>query len=58
MEKFAIGDFVAKGKVTGKVAAVFITIEGQPRYAIESDGAIQFVLEAELVPYRSQDKAA
>jgi hypothetical protein len=58
MEKFAIGDFVAKGTVTGKVAAVFSTTEGQSRYAIESDGAIQFALEAELVPYHSQDKAA
>lgn len=58
MEKFAIGDYVAKGNVTGKVAAVFITTEGQLRYAIESDGALQFALEAELVPYQSQDKAA
>jgi hypothetical protein len=58
MEKFAIGDFVARGKVAGKVAAVFITTEGQLRYAIESDGALQFALETELVRYQSQDKAA
>jgi hypothetical protein len=57
MAKFAIGDFVANSKVTGKVAAVFITTEGQLRYAIESDGALQFALETELAPYH-QDKAA
>jgi hypothetical protein len=57
MEKFAIGDFVAKGNVTGKIAAVFITNEGQLRYAIETDGALQFALEAELILYR-RDKAA
>jgi hypothetical protein len=58
MEKIAIGDFVTKGRVIGKVAAVFITNEGQLRYAIESDGALQFALETELVRHQSQDKAA
>ena len=58
MAKFSIGDFVANGKVSGKVAAVFITTEGQLRYAIESDGALQFALETELAPYQSQAKAA
>ena len=58
MAKLAIGDFVASGKVAGKVAAVFITTEGQFRYAIENDGALQFALEAELVPNLLRDKAA
>jgi hypothetical protein len=58
MAKLAIGDFVANGKVTGEVAAVFITTEGQFRYAIENDGALQFALEAELLPYLARDQAA
>ena len=58
MAKLAIGDFVANDKVAGKVAAVFITTERQFRYAIENDGALQFALEAELVPDPARDKAA
>jgi hypothetical protein len=59
MAKFAIGDTVAKGKSnTGKVVAVFTTVDGELRYAVEQDGALQFVLEAELVPYQPQPRAA
>jgi hypothetical protein len=58
MAKFSIGDFIANGNVTGKVAAVFVTTEGQLRYAIENDGALQFAMETELAPYQSQTKAA
>jgi hypothetical protein len=59
MAKFAIGDIVAKGKNnTGKVVAVFTTVDGELRYAVENDGALQFVLEAELVPYQPQPRAA
>ena len=59
MAKFAIGDTVAKGKSnTGKVVAVFTTIDGELRYAVEQDGALQFVLEAELVPSQPQPRAA
>jgi hypothetical protein len=54
MAKFAIGDKVAKDKDhSGKVAAVFTTAEGQLRYAVESEGALQFLLEVELVPLQS-----
>jgi hypothetical protein len=58
MAKFAIGDLVAKGDSTGKVVAIFTTVDGERRYAIENDGALQFVLESELTPYQSQNRAA
>ena len=58
MAKFAIGDFVAKGNSTGKVVAIFTTTDGRLRYAIEDDGALQFVLESELAPYQPQNRAA
>ena len=59
MAKFAIGDTVAKGKSnSGKVVAVFTTVDGELRYAVENEGALQFVLEAELVPYQPQPQAA
>ena len=59
MAKFAIGDSVAKGKnSTGKVVAIFTTSEGELRYAVENDGAIQFILENELTPYQPQTRAA
>lgn len=59
MAKFAIGDLVTKGKTnTGKVVAVFTTVDDELRYAVEQDGALQFVLETELVPYQPQPRAA
>jgi hypothetical protein len=59
MAKFAIGDYVAKGKSsTGKVVAIFTTTEGNLRYAVENDGALQFILENELAPYQPQIRAA
>jgi hypothetical protein len=59
MAKFAIGDHVAKGKSsTGKVVAIFTTSEGELRYAVENDGALQFILENELAPYQPQTRAA
>jgi hypothetical protein len=59
MAKFAIGDIVAKGNNnTGKVVAVFTTVGGELRYAVENEGALQFVLETELVPYQPQPRAA
>jgi hypothetical protein len=49
MAKFAVGDSVAKDKDhSGKVAAIFTTAEGQFRYAVENEGALQFLLETEL----------
>jgi hypothetical protein len=51
MAKFAIGDAVARGKTsTGKIVAIFTTVDGEIRYAVEHEGALQFLLETELVP--------
>ena len=50
MPKFAVGDAVKKvAGEHGIVVAIFTTTEGEPRYAVESDGALQFVLETKLV---------
>jgi hypothetical protein len=50
MAKFAIGDAVAQGKTsTGEIVAIFTTVDGVLRYAIEHEGALQFFLETELV---------
>lgn len=58
MAKFAIGDSVARGKNTGKVVAIFTTIDGELRYAVENEGALQFVMENELSAYGPQERAA
>ena len=51
MPKFAIGDTVTKGKKsTGKIVAVFTTVDGELRYAVEHEGALQFILETDLLP--------
>jgi hypothetical protein len=56
MPKFAIGDVVDKDKTqSGTVIAVFTTIEGEQRYAVDMDGygALQFVMECNLVPHET-----
>jgi hypothetical protein len=51
MPKFAVGDSVAKDKEhSGKVAAVFTDSNGEPRYVVENEGVLQFILERELAP--------
>jgi len=55
MAKFAIGDTVTKDKKnTGKVVAVFTTDDGDLRYAVEHEGALQFILETELLPLQHE----
>ena len=55
MPKFAIGDTVDKDKCNiGVVVAVFTTVDGKPRYAVENEGSLQFPLETELVPHPGQ----
>jgi hypothetical protein len=54
MAKFAIGDAVAKDKDhSGKVVGIFTSANGEPRYALDHDGELQFLLEAELKPLNS-----
>ena len=51
MAKFAVGDNVAKDKEhCGKVAAIFTTFDGEPRYAVENEGELWFIVENELSP--------
>jgi hypothetical protein len=56
MPKFAIGDVVDKDKTHyGTVIAVFTTMEGQQRYAVDMEGygALQFITECNLVPHET-----
>jgi hypothetical protein len=49
MAKFRIGDVVSTDAgQTGIVRAIFATIDGEPRYAIENDGALDFICETRL----------
>jgi hypothetical protein len=51
MAKFAIGDAVAKDKEhSGIVVRIFTSEEGEPRYALDHDGELQFLLETDLKP--------
>ena len=54
MAKFAIGDAVAKDKDhSGKVVGIFTSANGEPRYALDHDGELQFLLETELKPLKT-----
>ena len=47
--KFRIGDLVSSDAgQTGIVRAIFATFEGEPRYAVENDGALDFICEVRL----------
>ncbi|WP_244548810.1 hypothetical protein [Bradyrhizobium canariense] len=49
--KFKIGDVVSTdGGETGIVQAIFTTVDGEPRYAIENEGALDFICESRLSP--------
>ncbi len=51
MPKFAVGDTVGKA-ASGEsraVVGIFTTDDGEPRYAVELEGTLDFVVEAELV---------
>jgi hypothetical protein len=59
MAKFAIGDVVVKDKGgTGIVRAIFTTMDGELRYAVENEGALDFVEEAKLSASPKTDLAA
>ena len=56
MPKFAIGDVVDKDKThSGTVIAVFMTVEGEQRYAVDMEGygALQFIMECNLIPHET-----
>jgi hypothetical protein len=59
MAKYAIGDVVTKdNKSSVVVRAIFTTVEGQLRYAVESEGALNFVEEDRLSPSPKSNLAA
>ena len=59
MAKYAIGDVVTKNnKSSVVVRAIFTTLEGQLRYAVESEGALDFVQEDRLSPSPKSNLAA
>jgi hypothetical protein len=49
MAKFVMGDVVRKDKSrTGTVRAIFTTTSGEVCYAVEHEGALDFVEESKL----------
>ena len=59
MAKFAIGDVVKRDKGrTGTVRAIFTTMAGELCYAVEHEGAVDFVEEAKLSDSPKTDLAA
>jgi hypothetical protein len=59
MADYRIGETVKKAKGgKGVIRAIFTTMEGERRYAVESDGALDFVDEASLAAASQADLAA
>jgi len=59
MAKFAIGDVVRKTKGgDGVVRAIFTTRDGELTYAVEKEGALDFVDETKLSHQREPELAA
>ena len=59
MAKYAIGDVVKKNSSrSGVVRAIFKTLAGELCYAVEHEGALDFVEEAKLSPSTKTDLAA
>jgi hypothetical protein len=59
MAKDAIGDVVKKNNGrSGVVRAIFKTLAGELCYAVEHEGALDFVEEAKLSPSTTTDLAA
>jgi hypothetical protein len=59
MAKYAIGDIVKKNNGgSGVVQAIFKTLAGELCYAVEHEGALDFVEEAKLSPSTKADLAA
>ena len=59
MSKYAIGDVVKKDNGgSAVVRAIFTTMGGELRYAVENEGALDFVEEASLSASPKTDLAA
>jgi len=58
MTDYRIGETVKKAKGgNGVIRAIFTTMEGERRYAVENEGAVDFVDEASLAPISQADLA-
>jgi hypothetical protein len=59
MTDYRIGETVRKANGgNGVIRAIFLTMEGERRYAVENDGALDFVDEVSLAPTSRADLAA
>ena len=59
MANFKLGELVKKDKGgTAIVRAIFTTKEGELMYAVERDGALDFIPERRLIPPISSELAA
>jgi hypothetical protein len=59
MTKFKIGEMVKKTKGgTGLIRAIFTTIDGDQCYAVENEGALDFIDEKKLSAIPRPDLAA
>jgi hypothetical protein len=59
MAKYAIGDVVKKNNGRrGVVRAIFTTMAGELCYAVENEGALDFVEEVKLSPSTKDSLAA
>jgi hypothetical protein len=59
MAGYRIGETVKKAKGgIGVVRAIFTTMDGEERYAVENEGALDFVDEANLSPASQANLAA
>ena len=59
MAKFALGDLVRKNRGgDGVVRAIFTTKDGELTYAVEKEGALDFVDETKLSHLREPELAA
>jgi hypothetical protein len=59
MAKYKIGDVVIKdNKSDVIVRAIFTTVDGHLRYAVENEGALDFVEEDRLSPSSKSNVAA
>jgi hypothetical protein len=59
MKRFKVGDTVKKTKGgVGTIRAIFTTIDGEQCYAVENEGALDFVEETKLATVSQGDLAA
>jgi hypothetical protein len=59
MSEYRIGETVKRNQGgTGVIRAIFTTVDGERCYAVENEGALDFLNEAKLAPYPGRMAAA